>query len=101
MEYNNLRLKSLVKSYAGITDKKSLKAKRIIRLINIIRGKRNLKRLLEKQMKISEYNKHAIQHNKKILTTCTRCGGNGMGVYYYIADGVCFRCGRLPIYKVS
>ena len=90
------RLKQLVQAYAFIGDKSSDRARRIMRLINVLRARRDLKRLEEQRANEAEYRETSLMHNKNIHGYCTRCHNKGMGVYRHILRGVCFQCGRMP-----
>ncbi|MBY5944781.1 hypothetical protein [Photobacterium rosenbergii] len=90
-EAPHARLRQLVEAYAYSTDQKE--KKRLMRLINILRERRNLKRKLLKKSTT-----HA--HKEKIDGYCSRCHGYGMGIYRHVQGGVCFQCGRMPtIYR--
>lgn len=95
-ESRKSRLRKLVEAYAFIGDKGSDRARRIMRLINILRARRNLKRLEKEKASEAEYLAQSLIHNSKIFGYCSRCDNKGMGVYRHIQRGVCFQCGRMP-----
>jgi len=90
------RLKQLVQAYAFIGDKSSDRARRIMRLINVLRARRDLRRLEKERASEAEYLARSLIHNSKISGYCSRCNNKGMGIYRHIQRGVCFQCGRMP-----
>lgn len=95
-EPRSSRLKKLVQAYAHAGIKSSDRARRIMRLINILRARRDLRLLEEKKASESEYLTWALLHNQKISGYCSRCQNKGMGIYRHVSRGVCFQCGRMP-----
>ena len=89
------RIKKLVRLWAGL-NKETNRAKRIMRLIKMLQARRDLKRELKRAESEDAYRKLAEAHNSKIRTHCSRCLNQGMGTYYYIQQGICFQCGRMP-----
>ena len=85
------RIKKLVRVWAGL-NRDTDRAKRIMRLINILRVRRDLKRAES----VEVYRKLAEAYNSRISGHCTRCLDQGMGMFHYIQQGICFNCGRLP-----
>lgn len=98
------RLKRLVRVYAGIAEKKSLKARRVMSIINELRGRRDSKaheHLAAYQQMLDEaandYNAAISKANANVSSTCRRCYGKGMWMYIHVSYGVCFSCGRMPM----